>query len=91
MNISKIIPFSIRVKTLYWVKKEKEIDNDLLKLFNKIDDGDDYVEARLLLESLRKKWILLSQNSPDWFQLEYISQFSRAESMLNFLQTPLES
>lgn len=91
MNISKIIPFSIRIKTLYWVKKEKEIDNDLLKLFNKIDDGDDYVETRLLLESLRKKWTLLSKNSPDWFQLEYISQFSRAESMLNFLQTPLES
>lgn len=90
MNISKIIPFSIRIKTLYWVKKEKEIDNDLLKLFNKIDE-DDYVEARLLLESLRKKWTVLSQNSPDWFQLEYISQFSRAESMLNFLQTPLES
>jgi len=86
MNISKIIPFNIRVKTLYWVRKEKEINSDLSLLFSKIDNND-YVEGKLLLENLKNKWIEFSQKSPEWFQLEYISQFSRAESMLYFLTT----
>ena len=31
-----------------------------------------------------------SHTSPEWFQLEYIPQFSKAEAMLNFLEAPLE-
>ena len=84
INISKLIPFNIRIKTLYWVRKEKEINTDLEDLFTKIDN-DDYNDARKTLELLREKWIEFSQTSPLWFQLEYIPQFTKAESMLNFL------
>ena len=85
MNIAKIVPFNIRIKTLYWVRKEKEINSDLLKLFSKIDE-DKYKEGRILLNNLKDKWTELSWESPEWFQLEYISQFARAEAMLNFLE-----
>jgi hypothetical protein len=89
MNITKLIPFNIRIKSLYWVRKEREIDLDLSNLFSKIDN-DEYEQGRMLLNELRGKWIEFSHTSPEWFQLEYIPQFSKAESMLNFLETPLE-
>lgn len=89
MNITKFIPFNIRIKSLYWVRKEREIDSDLSNLFSKIDN-DEYKEGRVLLNELKNKWTELSFNSPEWFQLDYISQFSRAEAMLNFLEAPLE-
>lgn len=89
MNITKFIPFNIRIKSFYWVKKEREIDSDLSNLFSKIDN-DKYEQGRVLLNELKNKWTELSFNSPEWFQLDYISQFSRAEAMLNFLETPLE-
>ena len=88
MNITKFIPFNIRIKSLYWVKKEREIDSELSNLFSKIDN-DEYEQGRLLLNELRDKWTELSFNSPEWFQLEYISQFEKAEAMLNFLEAPL--
>ena len=37
MNITKFIPFNIKIKSLYWVRKEREIDSDLSNLFSKID------------------------------------------------------
>ena len=89
MNITKFIPFNIRIKSLYWVKKEREINSDLSNLFSKIDN-DEYKEGRILLNELKNKWTELSFNLPEWFQLDYISQFSRAEAMLDFLETPLE-
>lgn len=89
MNITKFIPFNIRIKSLYWVRKEREIDSDLSILFSKIDN-DEYEQGRVLLNELQNKWTELSFNSPKWFQLDYISQFSKAEAMLNFLETPLE-
>jgi len=89
MNITKFIPFNIKIKSLYWVRKEREIDSDLSNLFSKIDN-DEYKEGRVLLNELKNKWNELTFNSPEWFQLDYISQFSRAEAMLNFLETPLE-
>lgn len=89
MNITKFIPFNIRIKSLYWVRKEREIDSDLSILFSKIDN-DEYEQGRVLLNELQNKWTELSFNSPKWFQIDYISQFSRAEAMLNFLETPLE-
>jgi hypothetical protein len=89
MTITKFIPFNIKIKSLYWVRKEREIDSDLSNLFSKIDN-DEYKEGRVLLNELKNKWDELTFNSPEWFQLDYISQFSRAEAMLNFLETPLE-
>ena len=88
MNISKVIPFSIRIKSLYWVRKEKEIDSDLSKLFGLIDT-DEYELAKNLLNYLRDKWLGFSQTAPQWFVLEYIPQFSKAESMLLFLDSSL--
>jgi hypothetical protein len=90
MNITKLIPFEIRIKSLYWVRKEREIDSDLSNLFSTIDD-DEYELARVLLNNLKNKWTELSFNSPEWFKIDYISQFSKAEAMLNFLETPLEN
>ena len=71
------------------MRKEREIDSDLSILFSKIDN-DEYEQGRVLLNELQNKWTELSFNSPKWFQLDYISQFSKAEAMLNFLETPLE-
>lgn len=89
MNITKFIPFNIRIKTLYWFKKEREIDSDLSNLFSKIYNNE-YEKGRVLLNVFKNKWTALSFNSPEWFQLDYISQFSKAEDMLNFLEAPLE-
>jgi hypothetical protein len=89
MNLTKLIPFNIRIKSLYWVRKEKEIDSYLTILFGKIDD-DFYSEARVLLEELRDKWTPISHEAPEWFVMEYIPQFSKAESMFNFLSAPLD-
>ena len=80
--LSKLIPFKITVKSLYWVRKEREINLDLEDLFSKIDN-DQYEEASILLKELRIKWNI---KCPEWFLLEYIPQFSKAEAMLNFLK-----
>lgn len=87
VNITKFIPYNIRVKSLYWVRREKEIEIDLTNLFSKIDN-DEYEEAWLLLEELKTKWIPIK--CPEWFLLEYIPQFSKAEAMLNFLAAKSE-
>lgn len=89
MNITKIIPFNIRIKSLYWFRKEKEINSDLKTLFSKIDN-DEYDSAEKLLTELRDKWTEISHTAPQWFVLKYIPEFARAESMLNFMRTPLE-
>ena len=83
MNISKLIPFKFKIKSLYWVRKEKEINSDLTELFNKIDN-DDYNSASVLLDNLRNKWVI-DVSTPEWFQLEYIAQFSKADAMISFL------
>ena len=80
--LTKLIPFSIKIKSLYWVNKEKEINFDLSILFNLIDT-DKYDEAEIKLETLKTKWY--SIESPHWFQLEWLSKFAKAEAMLNFL------
>ncbi len=90
MNITKLIPVNIRIKSLYWVRKEREIDTDLSNLFSKIDN-DDYKQGRILLKQFRDKWTEeLSNGSPEWFDFQYMPEFVRAEAMLDFLETPLE-
>jgi hypothetical protein len=84
MILSKFIPYDIRIKTLYWVRKEIEIKSDLSILFNKIDEGEHRI-ARHMLESLKYKWTEFSHGSPEWF-LDYIAKFAMAESMLDFLE-----
>ena len=86
MDITKLIPYNIRIKSLYWVRKEREINSDLSNLFSKIDN-DEFEEATTLLNDLKNKWVEFSHNSPEWFQLEYIPKFTKAEAMLNFLNS----
>lgn len=89
MNITKIIPFNIRIKSLYWVRKEKEIVSDLKTLFSKIDNNE-YDSAKKFLTEFSDKWTEISHTAPQWFVLEHMPEFVRAESMLNFLTAPLE-
>jgi hypothetical protein len=86
MNISKFIPAAIKIKSLYWVRKEKEISDELSKLFGMIDD-ENYAEATVFLSQLREKWE--GRYLPDWFGLEYPTQFTRAEVMISFLTSPV--
>lgn len=85
MDIRKYIPWQIKIKSLYWVIKEKEIDYDLKKLFDLIDNGE-FNEGRVMLSTLRMKWELFSQSAPKWFQMEYPPQFVKAESIISFLE-----
>lgn len=83
--ITKLIPANIRIKSLYWVKKEKEIDSDLLLLFSLIDN-DKYLEAEETLNDLKNKWVEQFHHAPEWFIFEYKPQFVRAEAMISFLK-----
>ena len=87
-NLKMIIPYRIKVKSMYWVIKEIEIDSDLSMLFSLID-SDEYEKSWILLKKLKTKWNdEFPYRHPEWFSLEYICQFTRAESMLYFLSPP---
>jgi hypothetical protein len=81
-NITKLIPFGIKVKSLYWVRKSREINDELEDLFGFIDD-DMYNEAEIMLKSMQEKWEGIE--TPEWFFYEYLSQLTRAEAMINFI------
>ena len=85
MDISKYIPLSIQIKTLYWVMKEIEIEAELAVLFAEIDD-EKYEEAREYLEYLKEKWPV---QGPGWFHA-HIAELARAEAMLDFLTAKLD-
>ena len=65
MKISKFIPVSIKVKSLYWSRMEKFISLDLDNLFKVIDEGDEET-SRKLIEELRGKWVDVAYDAPDW-------------------------
>ena len=75
-TLCKFIPSRVRIKTLYWVQKEIEIDKDLTKLFELIDN-DQFSGAFKLLEELQLKWIGIKPNPPDWFHKDYIGQLTK--------------
>lgn len=83
-TLCKFIPRKVRIKTLYWVQKEIEIDKDLEKLFELIDN-DQFSGAFKLLEELKLKWLGIKPNPPDWFYKDYTGQLIKAETMLYFL------
>lgn len=85
MNLTKFIPWGIKIKSWYWVKKEKEIDKELTELFNLIDT-DQYKEARILLNKLQDKWNTEGGLVPNWFYKEHVSLLVKAESQLDFLE-----
>ena len=81
MKISKFIPVSIKVKSLYWSRMEKFISMDLDNLFKVIDEGDEE-PSRKLIEELRGKWVDVAYDAPDWFHAKWMTQFTRAETIL---------
>ncbi len=84
MNLTKLIPFSFQVKSLYWVRQSKAIDKDLTRLFELID-CDFYIEAKILLAHLKIRWEHLEEKVPFWFHKDYVAQLVKAEAMLHFL------
>ena len=85
--ISKFIPVSIQVKTLYWSNKEKEMAWDLTVISGYIDE-ECYDIAETLVYGFRKKWE--SQKIPNWLAMK-VTEVSRLEAMNNMLKEPLEN
>ena len=79
--IKKLIPAYIEIRSLYWIEIEREMDSDLVAIFNKIDE-DNYKDAKSLIESFRHKWD--GKKYPEWILGTY-AEISRAQSMVDFL------
>jgi hypothetical protein len=90
MNITKLIPFYFQVKSLYWVRKEKEMQSDLSRLFTALD-FEEPPKAREIFEQLKTKWNWdqTLPNCPKWFSLAYSSEFLKAETLLEMYETLL--
>lgn len=81
--LKKLIPVYIEIRSLYWVKCEKQMDKDLEDIFHQIDIGD-YKKAQELIDSFESTF---TQNGvPMWVALKY-SEIYRASSMVNFLKS----
>jgi hypothetical protein len=79
--LKKLIPVYIEVRSLYWVKYEKQMDEALKDIFHQIDIGD-YKKSQELIDVFESTF---TQNGvPGWVALKY-SEVYRATSMLNFL------
>jgi hypothetical protein len=84
--IKKLIPAYIEIRSLYWVEYAKKVETDLREIFNLIDE-DKYKEAEYLIKIFDKKY---NQSLvPKWVGFR-IAEIHRANSMLIWLQTPLE-
>lgn len=80
--LSKLIPVSIQIKTLYWRRKEQEMDWDLEVIGNYIDE-ECYEIAETLIYGFRKKWE--SQVMP-WWLSEKTAKVSRLEAINEMLK-----
>jgi hypothetical protein len=83
--ISKFIPVSIQIKTLYWRRKEQEMDWDLSIVGQYIDEGC-YDTASTLIDRFRNKWE--SQKLPLWLSMK-TAEISRLEAINSVLKEPL--
>ena len=83
MNISKLIPCKIIIKTLYWTRKENEMIADLNRVCEKIDKEES--DARESFEEIKEKWETQAEKAPYWFAKELYSELIRLETMLAFL------
>ena len=84
--LSKFVPASIQIKTLYWANKEKEMDWDLSVIGGYIDE-ECYDIAETLVYGFRAKWE--SQKLPDWLSTK-TAEVSRLEAMNSMLKEPFE-
>jgi hypothetical protein len=85
MNISKLIPAYIQIRSLYWVKIEKSMDNRLVAIFDAID-CDKYETADILIKEFYQRFD--GMKYPKWVESTY-AEITRVSTMLNFLKTDL--
>jgi hypothetical protein len=79
--LKKLIPVYIEIRSLYWVKYEKQMDKALEDIFHQIDI-EDYKKAQELIDVFKSTF---TQNGvPVWVTLKY-SEIYRASSMVSFL------
>lgn len=82
----RLLPAYIEVRSLYWVERGQEMDEDLKLIFHLIDT-DQYTDAASKLEQFNEKWDGIQL--PRWL-CEKRSEACRGEAMLNFLIEPLD-
>ena len=79
--LKKIIPAYIEIRSLYWVKYEKQMDKALDDIFYQIDT-DDYKKAQELIDVFKSTF---TQNGvPEWVAIKYAEVY-KASSMVNSL------
>ena len=79
--IARCIPVEVKVKTLYWKRKEREMEKELKTIFEKIDN-DDYKDIPKLIDRFRRKWE--TAKLPMWLAIKS-AEVSRAEAMHSVL------
>jgi len=79
--LKMLIPVYIEIRSLYWVELEREMNADLVIIFEKID-ADQYGYASILIEGFRHKWD--GKKYPEWIENTY-AQINRAQAMVDFL------
>ena len=79
--LKKLIPAYIEIRSLYWVKYEKQMDKALDDIFYQIDT-DDYKKAQELVSVFESTFT--QSGVPEWVAIKY-AEIYRASSMINFL------
>jgi hypothetical protein len=81
--LKKLIPAYIEIRSLYWVKYEKQMDKSLKDIFNQIDI-DDYKKAQELIDVFESTFT--QSGAPMWVALKY-AEIYKASSMVSFLKS----
>lgn len=76
MNWKKLIPAYIQIKSLYTIQQEKILNNELVFLFELIDN-DKYGEAEIELNKLKLKYG------------DTVPELAKASAMISFMKAPL--
>ena len=84
--ISKFIPVSIQIKTLYWKRQEEEMMQDRRVIGEFLDDKC-YDVTEVLIQGFRQKWE--SRVLPQWLSVK-AADVSRLEAMNSFMKEPFE-
>ena len=80
--LKKLIPAYIEIRSLYWVKYEKQMDKALDDIFYQIDT-DDYKKAQELVSVFESTFT--QSGVPEWVAIKY-AEIYRASSMISFLK-----
>jgi hypothetical protein len=80
--LTKLFPAYIEIRSLYWVKYEKQMDKALEDIFHQIDI-DDYKRAQELIDVFQSTFT--QGGVPEWVAIKYAEVY-RASSMVSFLK-----